>query len=156
MELNVSDGASTGPRVEGYDLDLSDFRSDASPFDSWLGVRYDLLSPDRVEAHMDVRPDHHQPYGIVHGGVLASLVEGVASIAGSLRALADGRAVVGVHNATDFLRAVTRGRLDVVATPIHIGRTQQLWLVEITREDGKAAARGQLRLAVLDAPPTGA
>ncbi len=143
------------PRVEGYDLDLSGFGGDASPFDSWLGVRYDLLSPERVEAHMDVRPDHHQPYGIVHGGVLASLVEGVGSIAGSLRAMDAGRVVVGVHNATDFLRAVTSGRLDVVATPIHVGRTQQLWLVEITRDDGKLAARGQLRLAVLDAPPGG-
>ncbi len=151
----MSEDLAATPRIEGYDLDLSSFRGDASPFDSWLGVQYDLLSPDRVEAHMDVRPDHHQPYGIVHGGVLASLVEGVGSIAGSLRALADGRVVVGVHNATDFVRAVTSGRLAVVATPIHVGRTQQLWLIEITRDDGKLAARGQLRLAVLEAPPSG-
>jgi acyl-coenzyme A thioesterase PaaI-like protein len=37
-----------------------------------------------------------------------------------------------------------------VATPLHVGRLQHLWQVEIVREDGKVAARGQVRLQVLD------
>jgi 1,4-dihydroxy-2-naphthoyl-CoA hydrolase len=146
----------TAPRVEGYDVDVLAMHDGDAPFHRVLGVHWDLFSPDRVEAHLHVTEHHHQPYGLVHGGVLSSLVEGVGSVAAGMRAFADGRVVVGVHNATSFLRAVTAGRVDVVATPIHVGRTQQLWLVEIAREDGKAAARGELRLAVLDAPPTGA
>ena len=53
---------------------------------------------------------------------------------------------VGLSNSTDFLRSHREGRLDATATPIHRGRSQQLWLVEITRaSDGKTVARGQLR-----------
>jgi len=60
-----------------------------------------------------------------------------------------------VHNATDFLRPVTAGRLYVVAEPLQQGRTQQLWLVVLTRaEDGKAVARGQVRLQNVPLPAT--
>ena len=54
---------------------------------------------------------------------------------------------VGVSNQTDFIRATTEGVLIGLATPIHRGRTQQLWQVAVTREDdGKLVARGQVRL----------
>ena len=55
--------------------------------------------------------------------------------------------VVGVSNHTNFLRATRSGTLSIEATPIHRGRTQQLWLVEISNEEGKAVARGEVRLA---------
>jgi uncharacterized protein (TIGR00369 family) len=54
---------------------------------------------------------------------------------------------VGLSNKTDFLRATTEGVLLGTATPIHRGRTQQLWQVDVTREtDGKLVAQGQVRL----------
>ena len=50
-------------------------------------------------------------------------------------------------NVTDFMRPHQSGRLNVIATAIHQGRTQQLWQVEIQRlEDDKLIARGQVRL----------
>jgi uncharacterized protein (TIGR00369 family) len=54
--------------------------------------------------------------------------------------------VVGVHNATDFLRAAREGTLRAVAEPVHRGRLQQLWLVEIRDEGERLVARGQVRL----------
>jgi uncharacterized protein (TIGR00369 family) len=54
--------------------------------------------------------------------------------------------VVGVSNQTDFLRAVRTGTLRAVGEPIHRGRLQQLWLVEIRDEDERLVARGQVRL----------
>ncbi len=91
---------------------------------------------------------HHQPYGVVHGGVYCTLVETLASTGAALWAIDQGMmGCVGVHNSTDFLRATRHGTLTAEATPIHRGRTQQLWLVTVTREeDGKAVARGQVRL----------
>jgi len=60
---------------------------------------------------------------------------------------------VGVHNATDFLRPMTSGRVDVVGEPLFQGRTQQLWDIVITRSsDGKPVARGQLRLQNVPRP----
>ena len=141
------------PRIEGYDLDGLDW--DAVPGAPWvddaMGLVLDLVSPDRVEGHLEAGPQHHQPYGIVHGGVYCSMVETLASMAAAMRVLADGKVCVGVSNTTDFLRATSEGRLTGVATPLHVGRLQHLWEVVVTRDDGKVAARGQVRLQVLDA-----
>ena len=73
--------------------------------------------------------------------------------AGAYEAVKDrGQLAVGVTNATDFLRPQREGRLNVVAEPIQQGRTQQLWQVVVTRaEDGKAVARGQVRLQNIEA-----
>src|SRR5581483_3665958 len=109
-------------------------------------LRFTELTPDRVVLTCPVREELRQPYGIVHGGVYCSLVETAGSVAAALW-FGDRGHVVGVANHTDFLRAVREGVLTAVATPIHRGRTQQLWLVEITGSDGKPVARGQLRLA---------
>ena len=58
---------------------------------------------------------------------------------------ADGQ-VVGVNNNTDFYRAVREGRMTSTATPLHRGRSQQVWVVETVDEAGKMVARGQVRL----------
>jgi 1,4-dihydroxy-2-naphthoyl-CoA hydrolase len=63
-----------------------------------------------------------------------------------------GQFAVGVNNTTDFIRSMTAGRLEVVAEPIQQGRTQQLWQVQLTREDGKLVARGQVRLQNVPLP----
>jgi 1,4-dihydroxy-2-naphthoyl-CoA hydrolase len=80
----------------------------------------------------------------------------MASFGAALRASLTGDVVVGVSNSTDFLRAHREGRVDLVAEPIHTGRTQQLWQVVITRAtDGKPVARGQVRLQQLPADRLG-
>jgi 1,4-dihydroxy-2-naphthoyl-CoA hydrolase len=61
-----------------------------------------------------------------------------------------GQIAVGVHNSTDFLRSKV-GTASVRATPVHQGRTQQLWDVTITDENGQKLARGSLRLQNVDA-----
>jgi len=110
-----------------------------------LGIRVVETSADLVRLEWDVTPDHHQPYGIVHGGVHCTAIETAASVGAALWFGDRGR-VVGVSNQTDFLRAVSEGTLAAVATPIHRGRSQQLWLVEITDEQHRLIARGQVRL----------
>jgi 1,4-dihydroxy-2-naphthoyl-CoA hydrolase len=105
------------------------------------------LSGSRVRATLALNEAHHQAFGIVHGGIYALAVEGIAS-AGACAAVADrGQYAVGTSNTTDFLRPVTVADVEVVAEPIFQGRTQQLWSVEIVRQDnGKLVAKGQLRL----------
>ncbi len=114
-------------------------------FVALLGLKLDEVSGDRVVIRWQVRPELHQPYGIQHGGVYCSVVETAASIGGALW-LGDKGKVVGVSNQTDFLRAVRDGELTAVGTPVHRGRSQQLWLVEITDRDGRLVSRGQVRL----------
>lgn len=111
------------------------------------------LSGERVRATLSLNAAHHQPFGIVHGGIYAMAVEGVAS-AGANAAVADrGQYAVGTSNTTDFLRPVAKADVEVIAEPIFQGRTQQLWSVEIRRlDDGKLVAKGQLRLQNLPRP----
>ncbi|KAB1927186.1 PaaI family thioesterase [Micromonospora noduli] len=114
-------------------------------FVALLGLKFEEASADRVVISWQVRPELHQPFGIQHGGVYCSVVETAASVGGSLW-LADRSTVVGVSNQTDFLRAVRDGELRAVGTPVHRGRSQQLWQVEITDAEERLVARGQVRL----------
>ena len=115
-----------------------------------LGLRVVDASGDQVRLEWDVTPDQYQPDGILHGGVHCSAIETAASLGAALW-FADRGRVVGVSNQTDFLRAVRDGRLSAVANPIHRGRSQQLWQVEITDEQHRLVARGQVRLQNLTA-----
>jgi 1,4-dihydroxy-2-naphthoyl-CoA hydrolase len=117
-----------------------------------MGLGLDEISGTRVAGHLEAGPDHHTPWGVVHGGLYASVIETVASVGASVAVEERDQFAVGVSNQTDFLRPHVEGRLDVVAEPIQQGRTLQLWGVEITRGDGKVVARGQLRLQNVPKP----
>ena len=125
------------------DLDLVE----ANAFGRATGFRLTSVEGDRVTGVVDAGPDQHTPWGVVHGGVYCAVVEAAASVGASAAVAAEGRFAVGVNNNTDFLRATTEGRLDVLAEPVQQGRMQQLWQVSITRaDDGALVARGQVRL----------
>ena len=116
-----------------------------SGFDDLVGTRVIEASGDRVLAEVDIAPRHHQPFGIVHGGVHATLVETTASIGASLW-LGEGGAAMGISNHTDFLRPVTDGTLRIEATPLQRGATMQLWQVAITDDQQRPVAFGRVRL----------
>ena len=115
-----------------------------------LGLTFTEISGDKVIATWTAGPQHHQIYGIVHGGVHASVVETLGSY-GAGAWLGDKGKVVGVSNSTDFFRAVKTGEMTSTAAPIHQGRSSQVWVVETHDEEGKLVARGQLRLQNLAA-----
>jgi 1,4-dihydroxy-2-naphthoyl-CoA hydrolase len=126
--------------------------SDLPGLDGILGVEYLESTPDKVVAQFTIGKQHLQPFGIPHGGIYCSVHESTASFAGSLWA-GEGRIVVGTNNICDFLRQANVGdTITVTATPIHRGRSQQLWRTESTDQDGRLVAQGQVRLANLDRP----
>lgn len=125
-------------------------------FDALIGAEFVEVGPDRVVMTLPVTPKLFQPYGLVHGGVYCALVESCGSVAGAvwyLTTYGDGGRVVGVANHTNFLRAATEGTLTATASPVQRGRTQQLWRIEITQDDGTLAAVGELRVANLPPRP---
>jgi 1,4-dihydroxy-2-naphthoyl-CoA hydrolase len=119
----------------------------ASRFVAASGFVVEDVTGTRLRGHVDLGEDHHTPWGVVHGGVYATIVESAGSIGASHAVAERGQFAVGVHNATDFLRPTSGGRASVEAEALHQGRTQQLWQVLITDEaTDKVLARGQLRL----------
>ncbi|WGH83279.1 PaaI family thioesterase [Auritidibacter ignavus] len=122
-------------------------------FGSTTNFIFDDITATHVAGHAELGPDHHQPWGIVHGGVYATIVESVASVGASYAVKDQNMFAVGLHNGTDFLRQFSAGTVLVEANALYQGRTQQLWDVVITAEaTGKVLARGQLRLQNLPAP----
>jgi 1,4-dihydroxy-2-naphthoyl-CoA hydrolase len=115
------------------------------PFDTLLGARFLEASGERVVAEIDVRPELHQPAGIVHGGVYTTLVESTASVGAFLWREGE-RPVVGITNSTDFLRSISEGRLTFTATPVQQGRTLQLWQVDVVDDAGRLVAHGKVKL----------
>jgi 1,4-dihydroxy-2-naphthoyl-CoA hydrolase len=117
-------------------------------FDSELGLKYIDITPDGGRAELVIHDKLLQPWGIVHGGVYCSIIESLASVSGAVwfAEKGEGGTVVGVNNNTDFLRAISSGTVTAVSTPIHRGRRQQLWLIEVTDDQGRMVARGQVRL----------
>lgn len=114
-------------------------------FDSIIGFRFTEVSVDGAKAELELRPDLHQPYGIVHGGVYCAVIESMTSMSAAAW-LGDDGYVVGVSNTTDFLRSVSEGTLYAATAPLHRGRSQQLWEARITDEHGRVIAHGQVRL----------
>jgi 1,4-dihydroxy-2-naphthoyl-CoA hydrolase len=120
-----------------------------SAFMRATGLHFEEVTDEKVTAWIDIGPEHHQPNGIVHGGVYTSAIEQAASFGASFAA-PEGYNVVGVHNSTNFIRAISEGRVRISGSPIQRGRSQQLWEVRVTSDqDGSLIAIGQVRLANL-------
>jgi len=119
------------------------------PWVEHLGLNFTEVTGSKVVAEWTASTKHHQPYGIVHGGVYASVVETLGSI-GSAVWFGDRGKCVGVSNSTDFYRAVSDGAMVSTATPVHQGRSQQVWIVETHDAEGRLISRGQLRVQNLE------
>lgn len=116
-----------------------------------LGLNLEPVVPAGIDTvvrgHLDVDERHHTPWGVVHGGVWASVIESAASVGASAVVAERGQFAMGVDNVTDFVRPFWAGRVDVVATPVNIGRSLQLWQVQLTDTRGRVIAHGRVRLS---------
>jgi 1,4-dihydroxy-2-naphthoyl-CoA hydrolase len=141
MGTETSTGMSRAtPSLDAASLD------DAGAFLRAAGLVFDEITATRVTGHLLLSPEHHTPWGIVHGGVYATAIESAASVGASAAVRHQGLVAVGLTNTTNFLRSATAGRANVEATALYQGRTQQLWRVDITDESGGLVAHGELRL----------
>lgn len=126
--------------------------TDSSGLDALLGVTHTEVTKDRVVAEWTIGEQHLQLFGIPHGGAYCAVHESAAGMAATTWLDGDG-AAVGTNNSTDFLRQAKLGdTVTTTATPIHRGRTQQLWRVESVDQDGRLLAQGQVRIANIPKP----
>ncbi|HHH31283.1 MAG TPA: PaaI family thioesterase [Polyangiaceae bacterium] len=129
---------------------MDDLNRRRGGFNQTIGLRFESVSYEEVVAVVPVSPALHQPYGLVHGGVYAAMIETLASVGAALNALAIGRSAVGLENATTFLKAVREGTLTGRATPLSRGRRTQVWEVRITDDDDRLVAHGRVRMLCLE------
>lgn len=115
-----------------------------------IGLLFTRATPDEVVCEVPVSPHLMQPYGLVHGGVYATIIETLASVGAAIFAMPRGQTTVGLENTTSFLRAVRSGNLIGLARPLHRGRQTQVWEAEVRGDDGKLAATGRVRVLCLE------
>ncbi len=118
----------------------------------FLGVKIVETAADRVVLTMEVTPKVHQYVGIMNGGVSLYLAETAASI--GVVASADLTRVtpVGVEINANHIRAVSKGVITVVATPIFPGRTMSIWQIDITNDKGKLVCTGRCSVLLQKRP----
>jgi len=119
-------------------------------FEVAIGLTFTRASAEEVACEVPVGPKLLQPYGLVHGGVYASIIETLASVGAALYGMPRQQTAVGLENTTSFLRAVRNGTLIGVSRPLHRGRTTQVWEVEIRGDDGQLAATGRVRMLCME------
>lgn len=113
-----------------------------------LGIEVTEAGPDRVVATMPVEARHHQPLGYLHGGASVALAETIVSV-GAYLAAPEGYTAFGQEINANHLRSVREGRVEAVGTPFHVGRTSQVWGVEIRDEEGRLVCVSRCTLAVV-------
>jgi 1,4-dihydroxy-2-naphthoyl-CoA hydrolase len=124
----------------------------AGGFDALYGLEVIEVRDDLVLAQVAVRDDLRQPFGLVHGGVLASISETLASLGTAVVVMPEGNAAMGLSNTTSFLRPIVEGTIHARATRRHRGRTTWIWDVEITDDQGRMCALTRMTIAVRPQP----
>jgi 1,4-dihydroxy-2-naphthoyl-CoA hydrolase len=119
-----------------------------SGFAEEIGVEWIDLDPDEARARIKVEQRHLQPFGIVHGGVYASLAESLCSAATYEAVRDDDQVALGMANSTTFLRPISEGHVNAVARARQRGRTTWVWDVELSDDQGRVCALVRMTAAV--------
>lgn len=126
-----------------------------SHFDALLGTEWLDDDPDHARVRLPMRDELRQPVGLLHGGVMSSLIESVCSRATALAVVDDGMMAMGQSISVNFIRPVTQGHAEVKARARHRGRTTWVWDAEVKNSDGRLCALAQMTIAVRPRPDQG-
>ena len=113
-----------------------------------LGIEFLEVGDDFIRARVPVDTRTRQPYGILHGGVSVVLAETLGSC-GAASAAAPGQRAVGLDINANHIRSASSGWVYGTARPVHIGRTTQVWQIELTNEQGQLTCTSRIMMAIL-------
>ncbi|MBC8943878.1 hotdog fold thioesterase [Xenorhabdus indica] len=113
-----------------------------------LGIEITQLGDDFIEGTMPVDQRTKQPFGILHGGASVVLAETLGSLAGYLCSEGEQK-VVGVEINANHIKAVRKGIVKGICKPIHLGRTHQVWQIDIYNGQQQLCCTSRLTTAIL-------
>ncbi|OTA20695.1 esterase [Xenorhabdus beddingii] len=113
-----------------------------------VGIEFTQLGDDFIEGIMPVDQRTKQPFGILHGGASVVLAETLGSFAGYLCSEGEQK-VVGVEINANHLKSVREGVVKGICKPIHLGRSHQVWQIDIYNDDEQLCCTSRLTTAVL-------
>jgi 1,4-dihydroxy-2-naphthoyl-CoA hydrolase len=133
--------------------EVKDFlEGNRSHFSKTIGLKIISISPEKVEATLQAREELSNRAGMLHGGAIMTLADTIGGV-GTTVNLPKGSNTVTIESKTNFFAAVPIGDIaHAECTPLHRGRTTQVWQTKITRSDGRLAALvTQTQLVILPA-----
>lgn len=113
-----------------------------------LGIEFLEVGDDFIRARVPVDARTVQPYGLLHGGVAVVLAETLGSC-GAAYAAAVGHRVVGLDINANHLKGTTSGWVTGITRPVHVGRSTQVWAIELTNDAGELTCVSRITMAVL-------
>ena len=113
-----------------------------------LGIEFLEVGDDFIRARVPVDSRTRQPHGILHGGVSVVLAETLGSC-GAAYAAEPGHRVVGLDINANHLRGADSGWVTGLARPVHIGRSTQVWAIEMVDDQGRPTCVSRITMAVL-------
>jgi uncharacterized protein (TIGR00369 family) len=115
---------------------------------SHLGMEFLEVGDDFIRGRVPVDERTRQPYGLLHGGVSVALAETLGSVAAG-HVAAEGHTVVGLDINANHLKSARSGWVTGIARPVHIGRSTQVWHIDMHNDDGELTCVSRLTMAVL-------
>jgi len=115
-----------------------------------LGIEFLEVGEDFIKARAPVDSRTRQPYGILHGGVSVVLAETLGSC-GAACSTVPGHQAVGLDVNANHLRSAKAGWVTGVARPVHLGRTTQVWQIDIANEQQQLTCVSRITMAILAA-----
>lgn len=115
----------------------------------FLGIEFTAIGEDSMTATMPVNDRTKQPIGILHGGANVVLAETIASTAANAVVDLSQFYCVGLEINANHIRSVREGIVTAITTPIHIGRTTQIWQINIFNEAGKQTCVSRMTASVI-------
>jgi 1,4-dihydroxy-2-naphthoyl-CoA hydrolase len=114
-----------------------------------LGIIYTDVGTESITAKMPVDYRTHQPMGLLHGGASVALAETLGSVAATFSVDHEKYACVGIEINANHVKSVTEGWVIGTATPLHLGKSTQIWQITIYNESGELVCISRLTLAVI-------
>ena len=115
----------------------------------FLGITFIEVGPDFLTATMPASERTRQPLGIIHGGANVVLAETVASTAANAVIDLSQYYCVGLEINANHIRSVKEGIVTAITRPIHLGRTTQVWAIDIYNEAGKQTCVSRMTASVI-------
>ncbi len=126
----------------------------AGLFPGLIGVKLVEMTPERVVAHLAVRPDLCTAGGIMHGGAYMAFADTLGAI-GTVVNMERGKRTTTTDSSTKFIGGAKVGTTVVgESIPLHRGRTTQVWQTSIRTLEGKLCAVVTQTQLILEAPPS--
>jgi uncharacterized protein (TIGR00369 family) len=105
-----------------------------------LGIKLVEVTPDKVIAQLTVRPDLCTTGKILHGGSIMAFADTLGAI-GTVVNMPQGHGTATIESKTNFIGGAAEGSVVTgEATPVHRGKTTQVWQTRITSAEGRLVA----------------